>query len=57
MAGLTEVLCFILLVIALGACLVRAIWEFEAARERRVEQKRLIGEAMRSVLRMRERRE
>jgi hypothetical protein len=50
MTDTTQALCFVLLVICLGACLIRAFFEFELARQRRRQRKQIVGDAMRSVM-------
>jgi hypothetical protein len=50
MSDIDQTLCFLLLVFCLGACLMTAFYEVEAARERRRERKQFIRAAMRSTL-------
>lgn len=50
MSDVDQTLCLLLLVFCLGACLITAFWEIEAARQRRHERKQFIRDAMRSTL-------
>jgi hypothetical protein len=49
MTDTTQALCFVLLVICLGSCLIRAFWEIESARQRRRERNQFVRDAMRAV--------
>jgi hypothetical protein len=57
MTDVVQTLCLMLLIICLGACLIAAFWEIEAARQRRRERNRFVRDAMRTVVRVSERRE
>ena len=50
MSDVDQTLCLLLLIFCLGVCLITAFWEIEAARQRRLERKQFIREAMRSTL-------
>jgi hypothetical protein len=50
MTDVTQALCFVLLVICLGACLIRAFWELESARQRRRERNQFVRNATRRVM-------
>jgi hypothetical protein len=49
MTDVTQTLCLVLLVVCLGGCFMRAVWEFEQERQRRRERKRMTERAMRAV--------
>jgi hypothetical protein len=49
MTDVTQTLCFVLLVVCLGGCFMRAVWEFEHGRQRRRERKQMTEHAMRTV--------
>jgi hypothetical protein len=55
MTDVVQTLCFVLVVTCLGACLIAAFWEIEAARQRRRDRKEFVREAMRTVVPVRER--
>ena len=50
MSNISQIFCFFMLVTGLGVCLVLALREVEAAKERRREQREFIREAMRTVM-------
>jgi hypothetical protein len=50
MSNINQTLCFLLLIICLGGCFIWALWEVEAARQRRRQRTQLVREAMRTVL-------
>ena len=50
MTDIMQTLCFLLIVTCLGACLIAAFCEIEAARRRRRERSQFVREAMRTVV-------
>ena len=50
MSDINQTLCFLFLIICLGGCFTWALWEVEAARQRRRQRKQIVYEAMRTVL-------
>jgi hypothetical protein len=50
MTDTTQALCFVLLVICLGSCLIRAFWEIESARQRRRERNQFVRHTTRTVV-------
>jgi hypothetical protein len=50
MSDVDQTLCLLLLIFCLGACLMTAFYEIEAARARKRERKEFIRAAMRSTL-------
>jgi len=49
MTDVVQTLCFVLLVICLGACLMSAFWELESAHQRRRERNQFVRDARRTV--------
>jgi hypothetical protein len=50
MSDINQTLCFLLLSICLGGCFIWALWEIEAARQRRRHRTQLGHEARRTFL-------
>jgi hypothetical protein len=49
MIDTAHVLCFVVLVISLGGCLIRAFFELESVRQRRLRRGRTVRDALRTV--------
>jgi hypothetical protein len=50
MSASGQAFCLIALMVGLGACLIRAVWEIEAFRERRRCREVFVRNAMQSVI-------
>jgi hypothetical protein len=50
MSDINQTFCFLLLSICLGGCFIWAIWEIEAASQRRRQRTKLVHEARGTVL-------